>query len=145
MTDVTAAKTTTRDAFLRFALRLDAVITGGLGLVGAAIAPQITLLSGTTTATEYAVIAIFIPSTPDTIFRLVYGLVVFGLSMLPSVRRPGTWVIAGNVAFVVAAIAVVLVGVWPLTTTGVVLILGSAVITLVMASLEYVGLRRIKG
>ncbi|MNY81718.1 hypothetical protein D3C86_2234260 [compost metagenome] len=70
---------------------------------------------------------------------------MFGLSLLPSVRRPGTWVIAGNVAFALAAIAVVLAGVWPLTTTGAVLILGSAVITLVMASLQYVGLRRIKG
>jgi hypothetical protein len=145
MTDVTAAKTTTRDAFLRFALRLDAVITGGLGLVGAAIAPHITSLSGTTTGTEYAVIAFFIPSAPDTIARLVFGLAVFGVSLLPSVRRQGTWVIVGNVAWAVAAIAVALAGVWPLTTTGVVLILGSAVITMVMASLEYVGLRRIKG
>ena len=145
MTDVTVAKTATRDAFLRYALRLDAIITGGLGLVGAAIAPHITSLSGTTTATEYAVIAFFIPSAPDTIARLVFGFAVFGVSLLPAVRRQGTWVIGGNVAWAVAAIAVVLVGVWPLTTTGVALILGSAVITLVMASLEYVGLRRIKG
>ena len=145
MTDVTAAKTATRDAFLRFALRLDAVITGGLGLVGAAIAPHITSLSGTTTGTEYAVIAFFIPSAPDTIARVVFGLTVFGVSLLPSVRRQATWVIVSNVAWAVAAVAVVLAGAWPLTTTGVVLILGSAVITLVMASLEYAGLRRIKG
>jgi hypothetical protein len=134
MTAITVPQTTARDAFLRFALRLDAVITGAMGLVGAALAPQVASLSGTTTATEYALSAFFI----------VYGLAVFGVSLLPHVRIPGIAAVAGNVVYTLAAIAVVLAGVWPLTTAGIVLTLGSGVYTLVMAELQYVGLRRMK-
>jgi hypothetical protein len=39
---------------------------------------------------------------------------------------------------------VVLAGVWPLTTAGVVLTLASGVYTLVMADLQYIGLRRMR-
>ena len=60
------------------------------------------------------------------------------------VRTPGVLVTSGNVVFTVAAVAVVLAGVWPLTTMGVVLTLGSGVYTLVMADLQYLGLRRLK-
>ena len=52
--------------------------------------------------------------------------------------------VIGNLVFTVAAVVVVLAGVWPLTTTGVVLTLGSGVYTLVMADLQYLGLRRLK-
>jgi hypothetical protein len=38
----------------------------------------------------------------------------------------------------------VLAGVFPLTTTGVVATLGSGVFTLVMADLQYLGLRRLR-
>jgi hypothetical protein len=135
MTAITVPQTTARDSFLRFALRLDAVITGLMGTVGAAIAPRVAELSGTTPATEYALSAFFI----------VYGVVVFSLSLLAHVRIPGIAVVAGNVLFTAAAVAVVLAGVWPLTTAGVVLTLASGVYTLVMADLQYVGLRRMKG
>ena len=43
-------------------------------------------------------------------------MVVFGLAGLPSVRRAGIGVVIANLAFTVAAVAVVLAGVWPLTT-----------------------------
>ncbi|WP_029114249.1 hypothetical protein [Mycobacterium sp. URHB0044] len=134
MTAITVPQTTARDSFLRFALRLDAVVTGVMGVVGAALAPRIAELSGTTPATEYALSAFFI----------VYGVVVLSLSMLQHVRIPGIAVIAGNVLFTVAAVGVVLADVWPLTTAGVVLTLASGVYTLVMADLQYLGLRRMK-
>ena len=134
MTAITVPQTTARDSFLRFALRLDAVITGLMGVVGAALAPRVAELSGTTPATEYALSAFFI----------VYGVVVVSLSMLQHVRLPGIAVVAGNVLFTVAAVAVVLAGVWPLTTAGVVLTLASGVYTLVMADLQYLGLRRMR-
>ncbi len=134
MTAITMPQTTARDSFLRFALRLDAVITGLMGIVGAALAPRVAELSGTTPATEYALSAFFI----------VYGVVVLSLSMLQHVRIPGIAVVAGNVLFTVAAVAVVLAGVWPLTTAGVVLTLASGVYTLVMADLQYIGLRRMR-
>jgi hypothetical protein len=134
MTAITVPATTARDSFLRFALRLDAVITGAMGIVAAAIAPQLSSLSGTTTSTEYALSAFFV----------VYGLTVFGLSLLPSVRQAGVVVVIGNVVYAALAVIVVLAGVWPLTTTGIVLTLGSGVYTLVMADLQYLGLRRMR-
>ncbi len=133
MTTNTLDQATTTDGFLRFALRLDAVLSGLVGIVGLAIAPRLAELSGTTPATEYALSAFF----------LAYGLTVLGLSMLPSVRLTGIVIAIGNVAFTVAAVVVVLAGVWPLTTTGVVLTLASGVFTLVMADLQYLGLRRL--
>ena len=86
------------------------------------------------TATEYALAAFFI----------VYGVVVFGLAGLPSVRRAGIGVVIANLAFTVAAVAVVLADVWPLTTTGVVLTLASGVYTAAFAELQYQGVRRMR-
>lgn len=126
--------TTAKDGFLRFAMRLDAVATGIVGIVGLAIAPRLAELSGTTAAGEYAM----------GVFFVAYGLVVFGLSMLPSVRRAGIGVVIANVLFTVATVAVVLAGVVPLTTMGLVFALASGVFTLVMADLQYLGLRRMR-
>lgn len=135
MTTITAtAHTGTKDAFLRFAMRLDAVLTGVIGAAGLALAPRIAELSGTTPTTEYALSAFFV----------AYGIAVYALSRLAHVRTPGRLVVAGNVVFTVAAVAVVVAGVWPLTTMGVVLTLGSGVYTLVMADLQYLGLRRLR-
>jgi hypothetical protein len=134
MTATTVAATATRDGFLRFAMRLDAVITGVMGVAGLAAAPRIAELSGTTPALEYAVGAFFV----------VYGIAVYALSRLAHVRVPGVAVVIGNVVFTIGSVAVVLAGAWPLTTTGLVLTLGGGVYTLVMADLQYVGLRRLR-
>jgi len=133
-TITTTAHAGTKDAFLRFAMRLDAVVSGVVGLAGLALAPRIAELSGTTPAVEYSLSAFFV----------AYGIAVYALSRQAYVRTPGRLVVAGNVGFTVAAVAVVLAGVWPLTTMGVVLTLGSGVFTLVMADLQYLGLRRIR-
>lgn len=135
MTAITVPPTTAaKDSFLRFAMRLDAGITGALGVANAAIAPWMSSVSGLSVGTEYALSAFFI----------VYGITVFGLSMLPSVGRVGVAVVIGNVVFTVAAVAVVLLGVWPLTAAGIVLTLASGVFTLAMAELQYLGLRRMR-
>ena len=134
MTTVTADTTTgTKDAFLRFAMRLDAVITGIMGVAGVALATRVADLSGTTPAIEYSIGGAFI----------VYGIAVYALSRRTHVRTSGTALVAGNVIYTVLAIAVVVAGVWPLTTLGVVLTLASGVYTLVMADLQYLGLRRL--
>lgn len=134
MITISASKTATRDAFLRFTLRLDATLTGIAGIAGVAMAPRIAELSGTTATLEYSI----------GVFFIAYGIAVYALSRRTHVRTPGIAVVAGNVVFTVAAVVAVLAGVWPLTTTGVVLTLGSAVYTLVMADLQYLGVRRLR-
>lgn len=125
---------TTNDSFLRLAMRADAVISGltGVGLV--LFAPRVAEMSGTTPAVEYATGAFFI----------VFGLAVLAMAARPNVRTWGLLLAVGNVLFTVATVVVVLADVWPLTTTGVALFLGTGVYTLVMADLQYLGLRRLR-
>ena len=104
------------------------------GIGNAAFAAQIAEMSGTTTAIEYAMGAFFV----------VYGVAVFLLSMLPSVRKAGIGVIAANLLYAVGSVVAVVSGAVPLTTTGIVLTLATGVYTLVMADLQYLGLRRIR-
>jgi hypothetical protein len=90
-------------------------------------------LSGTTRTFEYSMSAFFI----------AYGVVVFGLAALPSIKRPGIAVVIANLLYTAAAIVLVLTDVLPLTTTGVVLTLATGVYTAVFAELQYQGVRRI--
>jgi hypothetical protein len=135
MTAVTAPATAAKDSFLRFAIRLDAVLSGLMGVVGIPLAPRMAELSGTTTAFEYSIGAFFI----------AYGVAVYGLSLKQRVRRLGMILVIGNLVYTALAVAFVLAGVMPLTTTGIVLTVGSGVFTLVMAELQYQGLRRARG
>ena len=122
------------DSLLRFAMRADAVLTGLAGIAGIPLANWMAEISGTTPAIEYALSAFFI----------AYGVVVLALAQLPAVRTPGFAVACANVAYTVAAVAFVVSGIMPLTTTGVVLTLATGVYTLVFAELQYQGVRRIK-
>lgn len=132
---MTALQHSTRtDSLLRLAMRADAVLTGVMGVVGLPLAGWLAQTSGTTESFETAMSAFFI----------AYGVVVFGLSMLASVKAPGMVVIIGNVLYTVGAIALVVAGPFALTTLGVVFILASGVYTLVFAELQYQGWRRIK-
>lgn len=122
------------DSFLRFALRLDATCSGLMGLAGIPLAGWIAEISGTPIAFEYTVSAFFI----------AFAVGVFVLAARPSVRQAGIVIAVGNVLYAVAAVVMVLAGIFPLTTTGVVLTLATGVYTLVMAELQYQGVRRIK-
>lgn len=122
------------DSLLRFAMRADAVLTGVAGIAALPLAGWLSEISGTTKAFEYSMSAFFI----------AYGVVVFALAQLPSVRTPGIAVITANLLYTAAAVALVLSGWMPLTTTGVVLTLATGVYTLVFAELQYKGVRRIK-
>jgi len=122
------------DSLLRFAMRADALITGVLGVVNVALAGWVAEISGTTPATEYAMGAFFI----------AYGVIVFGLAALRSVRVPGIVVAIGNLVYTIGSVVVVVADVWTLTTTGVVLTLATGAYTLVFAELQYQGVRRIK-
>jgi CHASE2 domain-containing sensor protein len=135
MTAITSRRLSeSTDSLLRFAMRADAVLTGLAGIAGIPVAGWLADTSGTTVAFEYGMAAFFI----------AYGVVVFGLAALSSVKRPGMVVVIANLLYTVAAIVFVLAGVFPLTTTGVVLTLASGVYTAVFAELQYQGWRRIK-
>ena len=54
-----SAATAAKDSLLRFAMRVDAVGSGLMGIVGVALAPRIAELSGTTPALEYSMGAFF--------------------------------------------------------------------------------------
>jgi hypothetical protein len=128
----TSRLTESTDSLLRFAMRADAVLTGLAGVAGIPLAGWLAELSGTTKAFEYSMGAFFI----------AYGLVVFGLAALPSVKRAGMAVVIANVLYTVASVVLVVSDWMPLTTTGVVLTLATGVYTLVFAELQYQGWRR---
>lgn len=132
MSATTVDRTGTRDGFLRLAMRADAAISGLLGLAGVPLAGWLAATSGTTKAFEYGMAG----------FLISYGVLVLWLASLPSVRRAGMAVVIGNLLFTVAAVALVLADVFPLTTTGVVLTLASGIYTLLFAELQYQGWRR---
>ena len=132
MTSTTVDHKATRDGFLRLVMRADAAISGVVGLVGLPFAGWLATSSGTTKAFEYGMAA----------FLIGYGVLVFGLAALPSVRRAGMAVIIGNVLYTLASIVLVLTHVFPLTPAGVVLNLVAGAGTLVLAELQYQGWRR---
>lgn len=125
---------TRTDSLLRLALRADAIITGVTGIVGFPLAGWLAKVSGTSVAFEKEM----------ALFFMAYGVVVFALSMLQSVKAPGMAVIIANVAYTIGAVALVLAGPFELTTLGVVLTLASGVYTLAFAELQYQGWRRIQ-
>ena len=134
MTAIASRLSESTDSLLRFAMRADALITGVLGVMNVALAGWIAEISGTTPAMEYAMGAFFI----------AYGVVVFGLAALRSVRVPGIVVAIGNLVYTVGSLVVVFADVWPLTATGDVLTLAAGGYTMVFAELQYQGMRRIK-
>ena len=122
------------DSLLRFALRADATASGLMGIAGIPLAGWLAEISGTPVAFEYALSAFFI----------AFAVGVFALAARPSVKQTGIVIAAGNVLYAVASVVFVLADVFPLTTVGVVLTLATGVYTLVMAELQYQGVRRIK-
>ena len=135
MAAVTTPKfTESTDSLLRFAMRLDAILSGLVGIAGIPLAGWLAEISGTTKAFEYGISAFF----------MVFSLTVLGLAALPSVKPWGITVAVGNVVYAVASVVLVVSGVFALTTVGVMLILATGVYTLIMAELQYQGVRRIK-
>jgi hypothetical protein len=135
MTAITTPKLRqSNDSFLRFALRADATCSGLMGIAGIPLAGWVAEISGTPVAFEYTVSAFFI----------AFAVGVFALAARPSVKRAGIVIAAGNLVYTVASVVFVLTDVFPLTGTGVFLTLAVGVYTLIMAELQYQGVRRIK-
>ncbi|WP_071289765.1 hypothetical protein [Mycolicibacterium llatzerense] len=132
MTTITSPVRVRSDRLLRLALRADALISGAAGVIMAAAAGAVASESGIPQSAVYVLAAVLV----------VYGAVVYGLSTMAAVRRPGIAVAIANVVFTIAAILAIVDDVWPLTTTGVAMMIVSAVYTLAMAELQYQGVRR---
>jgi hypothetical protein len=126
---------TSTDALLRFALRVDATLTGFAGLLGAAFADPLATLTGLSPTTEYFLGAAFV----------VYGLVVFCLAALRSLRVVGIAICTANVISTVATLLIVLADVAPLTGAGIAVTLATAVYTAFFACAQYLGVRRLQG
>jgi hypothetical protein len=134
MSAITIDRTGTRDGLLRFAMRTDAILSGIAGIAAIPFAGWLAETSGTTKAFEYSIGAFFI----------VFAVAVLYLAAKPSVRRSGMMVAIGNALFTVVCVVFVLADVFPLTTTGVALILGTGIYTAAIAELQYQGWRRAK-
>jgi hypothetical protein len=122
------------DALLRFALRLDATLTGAAGLAGAAFADPLSTLTGLTPTTEYLLGAAFV----------AYGLVVYSLAALTALRRVGIGVSTANVICTVATLVIVLADAAPLTAAGIAATLATGLYTAFFAYLQYLGVRRLR-
>ena len=121
------------DSLLRFAMRLDATLSGLAGLMIAAAADPISSLTGLSSIAEYGLGAFFV----------FCGLIVFGLAAAPNLRRAGIGVVIANIVFTVAAVVVVAADALPLTATGIGATLASGFYTALIGYLQYLGVRRL--
>ncbi|OBB37237.1 hypothetical protein [Mycobacterium sp. 852002-51961_SCH5331710] len=121
------------DSLLRFALRADATLCGGLGLIIVMAADPLSRVSGLSATSEWIAGAALV----------AYGLALFLGAAVPDVRRLGVGVLAGNVAFAVVVSAVLVAGLLPLTEFGVVGIAAFTVATVAFAWAQYLGIRRL--
>ena len=121
------------DSLLRFAMRLDATLTGLIGLFIALMADSLSALTGLSSVTEFSGGALLV----------LGGLAVYGLAAAPDLRRVGVGLIVGNVVLTVAAFVVVALGALPLTGAGVVATLATGGYFALMGYLQYLGVRRL--
>ena len=125
---------TSTDALLRFALRADATLTGLAGVAIAAFANPLSTIGGLSPTTEYLIGAAFV----------LYGVVVYYLAALPSLRTVGIAMSLANAVGTVATLAIVMTDAAPLTETGIAVALATGVFTAFFAYLQYLGVRRLR-
>jgi hypothetical protein len=121
------------DSLLRFAMRLDATLSGAIGLFVALMADPLSSVTGLSSAAEFSGGALLV----------LCGLAVYGLAASPDLHRAGIAVIGGNIVLTVAAFVVVAVGALPLTEIGVGATLAAGGYTALMGYLQYLGVRRL--
>lgn len=128
-----AAAAASGDSLLRFALRADATLCAGLGLLIAMAADPLSRLSGLSATSEWIGGAALV----------VYGAALFMLAGLPDVRRVGVGVLVGNIAFAVLVAVVLAAGWLPLTEFGSVAAIAFTTVTVAFAYAQYLGVRRL--
>jgi len=122
------------DSLLRFAMRLDATLTGFVGLMIAVAADPLSSLTGLSSIAEYGIGAFFV----------LYGLVVFALAAALDLHRAGIGVVIANAVLTVAAVVVAAADALPLTQTGIAATLAGGVGTALIGYLQYLGVRRLR-
>lgn len=120
-------------SLLRFALRADATLCAGLGLLIAMGADPLSKLSGLSPTSEWVAGAALV----------AYGATLYLLAGLSDVRRVGVGVLAGNIAFAILVTVVLVAGWLPLTELGVVSTIAFTTVTLAFAYVQYLGVRRL--
>ncbi len=135
MTATTTARplSDSSDSLLRFAMRVDATLCAGLGLLVAMAADPLSRLSGLSAASEWIAGAAL----------AAYGVALYVMAATPFVRHVGVGIVVANVVFAVVAITVLVAGSLPLTGVGVALMLVTVAATLVLAYVQYLGVRRL--
>ena len=121
------------DSLLRFALRADATLCAGVGLFVAMAADPLSRLSGLSSTSEWIAGAALV----------IYGVALYTAAGLSDVRRVGTGVLAGNVAFAILVTVVLVAGWLPLTELGVATTIAFTVATVAFAYVQYLGVRRL--
>ncbi|HEX2214680.1 MAG TPA: hypothetical protein VHH12_14755 [Mycobacterium sp.] len=133
MTTLTTRPIRESDSLLRFALRADATLCAAVGLVVAMAADPLSRLSGLSATSEWIAGAALVG----------YGAALYLAAGVRDVHRLGAGVLAGNIAFALA-IVVVLVADWlPLTAVGVASTVAFTAVTLGCAYAQYLGVRRL--
>ncbi|MBI3227144.1 MAG: hypothetical protein HYZ39_19020 [Mycolicibacterium cosmeticum] len=121
------------DSLLRFVMRADATVCAGTGLLIAVAADPLSRLSGLSAASEWIAGAALV----------LYGALLHVFAAVPGLRRVGVGVVTANVLVAIGTLAVLVAGVLPLTTAGVLMTLAVVLATLGCAWLQYLGVRRL--
>jgi CHASE2 domain-containing sensor protein len=121
------------DRLLRRSLNLDAVASGGLGLLLAAAGSLLDEPLG-------------IPASvlvPVGVFLVAYAAALWFVGSRPRVRRPAVLVVVvGNLLWVVASVVAAIAGWWSPTPVGTAFVLAQAAAVALFAELQFTGLRR---
>lgn len=121
------------DSLLRFAMRADATVCAGTGLLVAMTADPLARLTGLSATAEWISGAALVG----------YGALLYLLAAVGGLRRIGIALVVANTVFTVGTAAVLAAGWLPLTPFGVALMLAFAVVTAALTWLQYLGVRRL--
>ena len=118
-----------RQAMLKFALKLDGVASFALGLLTVLIRPEVGMPTGWQIGLG--------------LFCVVYGVLVFALGVRPIPdRRIVLMIIIGNLVWGLDSILTAELKWFPLTDTGVAMVLAQGLAVIGFAVLQFIGLKR---
>jgi hypothetical protein len=132
----TSAAPEDRSGLLRFALKLDAVVTGTLALLVLAAGHLLGEPLGVPTTLLWSL----------GLFLVAYAAAIWAVGARPTISRAAAWAaVELNLLWVVGSVGLVAAGWLPLTVLGTVFVLAQAVGVLSFVALQMLGLRRAGG